>query len=90
MDAPAERAKKIKENSIKQLKRYLAYFDTYKDVKIANICGLCRKKAVPFALLGADVTAFDISEDNKKYVSELADAARMHINYGGMRRFGNR
>ena len=78
---PAERAKKIKENPIKQLKRYSAYFDTYEDVKIANICGSCGKKAVPLALLGAGVTVFDISEDNKRYASELANAAGTHINY---------
>ena len=53
MGAPAERAKKIRENPIKQLKQYSAYFDTYDGVKIANICGSCGKKAVPLALLGA-------------------------------------
>ncbi len=81
MGAPAERAAQIKENPIKQLKRYSAYFDTYKGVKIANICGSCGKKAIPLAMLGADVTVFDISEDNKRYASELADAAGTHINY---------
>ena len=78
---PAERAKETRENPIKQLKRYSAYFDTYKGVKIANICGSCGKKAVPLALLGADVTVFDISEDNKRYASELAEAAGTRINY---------
>lgn len=42
------------------------YFDTYSGIKIANICGSCGKKAVPLAVLGAEVTVFDISEDNKK------------------------
>ncbi len=81
MGAPSERAVQIRENPIKQLKRYSAYFDTYNGVKIANICGSCGKKAVPLAMLGADVTVFDISEDNKRYASELAKAAGTRINY---------
>lgn len=78
---PSERAEKIKDNPLKQLKRYSAYFNTYQNIKIANICGSCGKKAVPLALLGADVTIFDISEDNKKYALQLAEAANTHINY---------
>ncbi len=81
MGEPAEWAKKIRENPIKQLKRYSVYFDTYNGVKIAHICGSCGKKAVPLALLGADVTVFDISEDNKRYALELADVAGTRINY---------
>ena len=37
---------------------------SYEGLKIANICGSCGKKAIPLALLGADVTVFDISEEN--------------------------
>jgi len=37
------------------------------------------RKAVPLALLGADVTVFDISEENKRYALELAEAANTHI-----------
>lgn len=78
---PSERAKKIKENPMKQLKRYANYFDSYKGVKIANICGSCGKKAVPLAVLGADVTIFDISKENKKYAMELAEGAEVHLEY---------
>ena len=63
---PGDRAKKDLEDPIKMLKKYAAYFDTYKGIKVANICGSCGKKAVPLAILGAEVTVFDISEDNKK------------------------
>ncbi len=63
------------------LKQYAQYFDTYEGVKIANICGSCGKKAIPLALLGADVTVFDISEANKKYAVETADAAGVTIGY---------
>ncbi|MBD5460630.1 MAG: class I SAM-dependent methyltransferase, partial [Lachnospiraceae bacterium] len=78
---PAERAKKDLENPLGMLKRYAGYFDTYKDVRIANICGSCGKKAVPLAVLGAEVTVFDISEDNKRYALEVAEAANVTIHF---------
>ena len=79
--APAERAKKDLENPTGMLKRYSEYFDTYSGIKIANICGSCGKKAVPLAVLGAEVTVFDISEDNKKYALEVAQAAKVELNF---------
>lgn len=79
--SPSERAKKDLEDPIGMLKRYANYFDKYKDIRVANICGSCGKKAVPLAVLGAEVTVFDISEDNKKYALEVADAAQVKINY---------
>lgn len=79
--SPADRAKRALEDPIGMLKRYSDYFDAYKDVKVANICGSCGKKAVPLAVLGAEVTVFDISEDNKKYALEVAAAANVNLNY---------
>lgn len=79
--SPSERAQKDKENPKGMLKKYANYFDTYEGVRIANICGSCGKKAIPLALLGADVTIFDISEDNKKYALEVAEAAGVSICY---------
>lgn len=64
---PADRAKKIVANPTGTLKRYANYFDTYMGILAASICGSCGKKAVPPAVLGADVTVFDISEDNQQY-----------------------
>ncbi len=78
---PSDRAKKDLENPIGMLKRYSGYFDTYKGIKVANICGSCGKKAVPLAVLGADVTIFDISEDNKRYALEVAEAANAPVNF---------
>lgn len=78
---PAMRAGKIKSDPIAALKKYAEYFDSFESVKVANICGSCGKKAVPLALLGADVTVFDISSDNARYALELAVAAETHINY---------
>ena len=79
--APEERAKQDRENPVKMLRRYAGYFDRYEGVKIANICGSCGKKAIPLALLGAEVTVFDISEDNKRYAMETAEAAQVKICY---------
>ena len=79
--SPSERARKNKENPKGMLRKYVNYFDTYEGVKVANICGSCGKKAIPLALLGAEVTVFDISEDNRKYAIEVAEAADVNINY---------
>lgn len=78
---PEERAKKDIENPKKMLKRYAKYFNNCEGLKVANICGSCGKKAIPLALLGFEVTVFDISEDNKKYALEVAEAAKVHIDY---------
>lgn len=78
---PADRAAKIKAAPERFLRKYAAYFDRYKDVRIANICGSCGKKAVPLALLGAEVTVFDISEDNRRYALQLAEAEDVPLNY---------
>lgn len=78
---PQERAAEILRNPIGALKRYAAYFDSYEGTRVANICGSCGKKAVPLAVLGADVTIFDISEENRRYALELALAAGVRIDY---------
>ncbi len=78
---PAERAEKIKENPVGELKKYAAYFEDYEGIRVANICGSCGKKAVPLAILGAQVTVFDISKDNEKYALELAAAAGTSLDY---------
>lgn len=78
---PLERAKKDVEDPIGMLRRYSNYFNTFKGIRVANICGSCGKKAIPLALLGSQVTVFDISEDNRKYALEVADAANVEIKF---------
>ena len=78
---PSERAKEDLEDPKKMLKRHAQYFDTFTDAKVANICGSCGKKAIPLAILGAEVTVFDISEDNKRYALEVAEAAHVNIDF---------
>ena len=78
---PSERALNDVQNPRAMLKKYSKYFNNIDGLKIANICGSCGKKAVPLALLGAEVTVFDISEENKQYACEVAEAANTHIDY---------
>jgi len=78
---PQELAEKILENPKVHLRKYAQYFDSFEGIKVANICGSCGKKAIPLALLGAEVTVFDISEDNKRFATEVAQAAGATINY---------
>lgn len=78
---PAERAQEDLKDPVRMLKQYARYFDTYKGVRVANICGSCGKKAVPLAVLGAEVTVFDISEDNKRYALETAKCAGVSIDF---------
>ena len=78
---PEEIAKQYTENPLKKLRRYAYYFDNFENIKVANICGSCGKKAIPLALLGADITVFDISTENKRFAMEVAEAAGVKISY---------
>jgi 2-polyprenyl-3-methyl-5-hydroxy-6-metoxy-1,4-benzoquinol methylase len=78
---PAQRAKEDLDNPKTMLKRFVKYFDHIQNLKIANICGSCGKKAIPLAILGADVTIFDISKDNMRYACETAKEAGVKIDY---------
>lgn len=79
--SPKEKAIQILKNPIENLKKHKHYFEHVKDKKVANLCGSNGRKAVPLALLGAEVTVFDISEENKKYALELAASTNTKIDY---------
>lgn len=76
---------KLAESMVKDpnmyLRRHLEYLGEVKEKKIINLLGSCGKKAIPLALMGANVTIVDISEQNKAYAMEVAQAAGVHINY---------
>lgn len=78
---PADMAKKDMENPGAALKKYAKYFGDVRGVKIAVICGSCGRKAVPLAILGASVTVFDLSKENARYATEMADAAGVKMEY---------
>lgn len=79
--APADYAKKIMEDPIREVDHYLPYIQSPKGKRIINLLGSKGNKAVALALLGADVTVVDISASNAKYANELADAAGVSIEY---------
>lgn len=79
--SPMDKANKIMENPKVCLKKHQQYFQNIKGKKIANPCGSNGRKAVPLALMDADVTVFDISEENRKYALELAKCANTSIDY---------
>ena len=78
---PAELAEKCRKDPRHLLRRFLGYFEGFEGLRIANICGSCGKKAVPMAVLGAEVTVFDISRENCRYGLELAEAAGVTLHY---------
>jgi len=79
--SPLQRAKEDLEDPVRMLRQYSSYFDTYEGIRVANICGSCGKKAIPLAILGAQVTVFDLSEANCKYALETASAAGVQIDF---------
>ncbi|WP_214851564.1 class I SAM-dependent methyltransferase [Exiguobacterium sp. s193] len=79
--APLDKANEILSNPKASLKKHQDYFQEVTGKRIANLCGSNGRKAVPLALLGADVTVFDISEANRRYALELAACAGTEIEY---------
>jgi ubiquinone/menaquinone biosynthesis C-methylase UbiE len=49
--------------------------------KVINLLGSHGAKAIAMALLGADVTIVDISQENARYAREVASAAQATIHY---------
>ncbi|MCM3363847.1 class I SAM-dependent methyltransferase [Niallia sp. Sow4_A1] len=78
---PKEKAKEILKDPRTSLKKHQTFFENVEGKKIANLCGSNGRKAVPLALLGAEVTIFDISKENERYARELAYHANTSINY---------
>ncbi len=78
---PEEKATQIIQNPIARLRYHQKYFEHVEGLQIANPCGSNGRIAVPLAVLGANVTVFDISEENKRYALELANCAGVTINY---------
>lgn len=79
--SPQHCADYIKSDPMLRLKNHRIYFQNVAGLKIANPCGSCGGRAVALALLGAEVTIFDISQENKRYALELAQCAGVQLNY---------
>lgn len=79
--SPKEKAASIKADPLARFHFHKEYFSNISGLKIANPCGSNGRMAVALAVLGADVTVFDISEENKQYALELSEEAGVHIQY---------
>lgn len=78
---PDERAKKLRQDPRYPLRRWLKYIGEAKGKRIMNLLGSTGGKAIPLALLGADVTIVDFSEDNRRYALEVSKAADVQLEY---------
>jgi len=81
LGSPDDVAKSMISDPIYHVRRHIEYLGDIKGKKIANLLGSCGKKAIPLALLGADLTIVDISKSNKKYAMKLATSADVKISY---------
>ena len=77
----AEVAAKMKEKSQVRDDFHKKYFANVDGKKIANPCGSDGRASIPLALLGANVTIFDISEPFQRYTLEVAKEAGVSIQY---------
>ena len=78
---PAEQARKLSADPAHKLRRFLPYLGDVKGRRVANPLGSNGRLAVALALLGAEVTVFDLSEPNRRYALELAEAANVRLGY---------
>jgi 2-polyprenyl-3-methyl-5-hydroxy-6-metoxy-1,4-benzoquinol methylase len=76
---PTELAAKLEPEKV--LKRVLKHLGDLHGKKVANPLGSRGKAGVAMALLGAEVTIFDLSESSKRYATELASAANVKLEY---------
>lgn len=76
---PNDYASRIVSDPIHPLRRHIKLLGDVKGKKIANPLGSNGRKAIPLALLGADVTLIDISKGNLRYAEELAKESNVSI-----------
>ncbi|NLW51193.1 MAG: methyltransferase domain-containing protein [Candidatus Brocadiaceae bacterium] len=79
--APRGVAAEIARDPWGQLRRYQPHLGQVDGKRVVNLLGSIGRKAVPLAMLGADVTVVDASPVNARYAEELADAAGVTITY---------
>ncbi len=79
--SPEEAAARLQKDPLKALSVLNKKFGEVSGKRIMNMMGSNGNKAVALALLGAEVTVVDFSEGNRRYALELAEAAKVKINY---------
>lgn len=81
LGTPAEQAEKLKANPQYPLRRWLRFIGEPEGLRIINLLGSTGSKAIPLAILGAEVTIVDLSEENMRYALEVATAAGVKLEY---------
>lgn len=81
LGTPTEQAEKLKTDPKYPLRRWLKYIGEPKGVRIINLLGSTGGKAIPLAILGAEVTIVDISSENMRYALEVAKATDVKVKY---------
>ncbi|MFK7696771.1 class I SAM-dependent methyltransferase [Paenibacillus sp. HJGM_3] len=78
---PDELAVKLKADHKHHLRHWLKYIGNPSGKRVLNLLGSHGRKAIALALLGADATVVDISEENRLYAMQTAAACGVHIHY---------
>ena len=81
LGSPEEAAKPLVDNPKHKLRRVIKHLGDLKEKIVGNPLGSNGRLAVAMALLGGEVTVFDISESNKRFAQELADCVNVKIEY---------
>jgi len=78
---PENLAEELKRTHRHLLRYWLKYIGEPAGKRALNLLGSNGRKAVSLALMGADVTVVDISEENRLYAMRTAEAAGVRIDY---------
>ncbi|SET37796.1 class I SAM-dependent methyltransferase [Paenibacillus sp. NFR01] len=78
---PAELAEDLKKSNRHYLRHWLKYIGDPAGKRVLNLLGSNGVKAIALALLGADVTVVDLSEENRRYAAEVSSAAGVKLDY---------
>lgn len=78
---PEELAETLKNDPRHPLRYWLKYIGNPSGKRVLNLLGSHGRKAIPLALLGAEVSVVDISAENRRYAVEVAAAAGVELNY---------
>lgn len=78
---PDELARELKLKHKHHLRYWLKYIGDSTGKRIINLLGSLGRKAISLAMLGADVTVVDISEENRLYAIQTAAAVGIELDY---------
>ncbi len=78
---PKEVAAALAKDPEHTLRDYLEFLGELRGKRVANLLGSSGKKAIAMALLGAEVTVVDITEENQRFARECAGEAGVSIDY---------